>query len=481
MVRNVVDAGFVFLNKGKKMNIEKREHKKLLKALIQNLADDLFIEFGTDIEEKPAIKNFTKILNKILPSLSADKEIGFDFINKYLYPFVISVNLKNSYIFNIIKELETGKLYKKEIPKNFYNLAKIYGWKKNIYLRSVAFRNFTALKDHKLEFSKGINLILGKNKTGKSHLLKAGYFFCKVAGQDMSAIKGEETLKNIFALQSLDKLLSFSGDGDILLKAEFNLEDNISEIEYKIPFAGQPIAGEPSINYPSRNKCFLKDNCNFVFIPPKETLSFYRVFLELANKLELDSTYKDIISLLKEPPLKTKPIICFETDKITEKYELGRLFENEDGLNVTCGKDDIPIWLEAEGVRKILTLIYLIKNGSITPNTTIFWDEPESNLNPELLKLAADILIKLSEYGVQIIVATHSLFFMRELDIAKEMGKDFPLKFFNLYFEKDKKLALCSGKRLKDIRTIKALDVSVEQFKRLEQYRWDEAKKGVKS
>ncbi len=70
---------------------------------------------------------------------------------------------------------------------------------------------------------------------------------------------------------------------------------------------------------------------------------------------------------------------------------------------------------------------------------------------------------------------------MRELDIAKEMGKDFPLKFFNLYFEKDKKLALCSGKRLKDIRTIKALDVSVEQFKRLEQYRWDEAKKGVKS
>ncbi|MBW1615423.1 MAG: AAA family ATPase [Deltaproteobacteria bacterium] len=462
------------------MDMEKRDHKKVLKALIQNFADDLFIEFGTDIKDDTELKNFTEILNKIIFSLSEDKEISFDFINKYLYPFVISLNIKDSYIFNIIKELESGKLYKKEIPKNFYNLAEIYGWKKKIYLRSVEFRNFTVLKDHKFEFSKGINIILGKNKTGKSHLLKTGYFFCKVAGQNMPAIKANETLKDIFGLQSSDKFLSFSGDGDILLKAEFNLENNISQIKYNIPFKGEPIAGKPSITYPSGNKFFVKDNRNFVFIPPKETLSFYRLFLESANKPELDLTYKDITLSLKEPALKTKPIICFETDKITEQYNLGGLFETEDGFNVTYGKDNIPIWLEAEGARKILALIYLIKNGSITPNTTIFWDEPESNLNPELLKLAANILIKLSEYGVQIIVATHSLFFMREFDVAKEMGRDFPLKFFNLYFE-DKKLALCSGKRLQELRAIRALDVSVDQFKRLEQYRWDEAKKGEKS
>jgi hypothetical protein len=39
----------------------------------------------------------------------------------------------------------------------------------------------------------------------------------------------------------------------------------------------------------------------------------------------------------------------------------------------------------AEGLRKIATLVQLQRNGWLIPGTTLFWDEPETNLNPVLM------------------------------------------------------------------------------------------------
>ena len=45
----------------------------------------------------------------------------------------------------------------------------------------------------------------------------------------------------------------------------------------------------------------------------------------------------------------------------------------------------LDVQLVADGYRKIATLYYLLRNGSLTKDSILFWDEPEANLNPKLV------------------------------------------------------------------------------------------------
>ena len=56
-------------------------------------------------------------------------------------------------------------------------------------------------------------------------------------------------------------------------------------------------------------------------------------------------------------------------------------------------------------------LTYLIMNGELRNKSSLFWDEPEANLNPRLLRELAGILVELSKV-MQVTVATHSLFLL---------------------------------------------------------------------
>jgi DNA repair ATPase RecN len=46
-------------------------------------------------------------------------------------------------------------------------------------LKTLSIKNFTVFSDVALAFSPGLNVIVGENGTGKTHLLKLGYLFCK--------------------------------------------------------------------------------------------------------------------------------------------------------------------------------------------------------------------------------------------------------------------------------------------------------------
>ena len=48
-------------------------------------------------------------------------------------------------------------------------------------LTKAKFENFTAFKDLEVEFSPGINALIGANGTGKTHLMKACYAACDVS------------------------------------------------------------------------------------------------------------------------------------------------------------------------------------------------------------------------------------------------------------------------------------------------------------
>ena len=48
---------------------------------------------------------------------------------------------------------------------------------------------------------------------------------------------------------------------------------------------------------------------------------------------------------------------------------------------------------------------------------SFFWDEPEANLNPALLGLVVDVLLRLQRMGVQVFLATHNYVLLKEFDL----------------------------------------------------------------
>jgi recombinational DNA repair ATPase RecF len=71
-------------------------------------------------------------------------------------------------------------------------------------------KNFTAF-NHKgitVDFSPKINVIIGENGTGKTHLLKAAYSLC--AGAPLFKNKPDTTEDDLQAALTVNRLLNFS-------------------------------------------------------------------------------------------------------------------------------------------------------------------------------------------------------------------------------------------------------------------------------
>jgi hypothetical protein len=140
----------------------------------------------------------------------------------------------------------------------------------------------------------------------------------------------------------------------------------------------------------------------------------------------------------------------------------------------TEGGGNIEMPLLAEGQRKIAMLAFLILNGSLARHGTIYWDEPETNLNPRLMVGLAKVLVQLAASGVQLFIATHSLFLMREIALQLErQGADekVPAKYFSLIRENGG-VVKEEGEDIDDLTTIPALDAAIAQDEALERQYW---------
>lgn len=95
--------------------------------------------------------------------------------------------------------------------------------------------------------------------------------------------------------------------------------------------------------------------------------------------------------------------------------------------------------LVAEGLRKLASILYLILNGEINENTILFWDEPESNLNPALIRIVADFIRELEKCGLQIFIATHDYLLTHILSLYSEYKEktNIKIRFFGLHKEEN--------------------------------------------
>lgn len=145
----------------------------------------------------------------------------------------------------------------------------------------------------------------------------------------------------------------------------------------------------------------------------------------------------------------------------------GRITLDEKGFYLKTAAGEIEMHLVAEGLRKLAMVARLIATGSLLDKGYLFWDEPESNLNPRLIKRVARTIFDLSRQGIQVFIATHSLFLMRELQILQweAPAAEQTARYFGLH--RDGGVVVTAGETIDDIGDIAALDEDIEQSERL--------------
>ncbi|MDO7876997.1 AAA family ATPase [Hymenobacter sp. ASUV-10] len=190
-------------------------------------------------------------------------------------------------------------------------------------------------------------------------------------------------------------------------------------------------------------------------------------FLYDRREIPIDQTYPDLLRLLMGPPLRQP-----EPADIVAHLQnlLGGKVEEEGGHFYLAAPNQprMEMNLVAEGLRKFATLYKLLANGTLTPDTTLFWDEPEANLNPALLRELAAVLAQLARAGFQVILATHSLFLLKELHILAQQEAT-PVRYFGLSAQPGEATTVVMADNLELLPDIVALDAELEQSDRFQQ------------
>lgn len=287
-------------------------------------------------------------------------------------------------------------------------------------------KNFTAFTEIDLAFSPGVNLFIGANGTGKTHILKVLYAVCTAPKHDLYIWY---RASQVFSPSQKDperliNYINYPDEVGATVKIVKNGELVSSYIEKN------SMAGDPTWQN--------NDEETYVYIPVKEMLANAPGFRSLYNLREVhfEAIYADIIDLVLLPPLKGKYLPNFQALLSTLKKAIaGEVVVKGEHFYLSNQQGELEFMLVAEGIRKLALLWLLIRNGSLQKGSTLFWDEPEANLNPALIKTVVSILLQLQTMGVQIFIATHNYVLLREFDLQSK--QDTPIRFFSLYQDEE--------------------------------------------
>ena len=342
-------------------------------------------------------------------------------------------------------------------------------------LKSLTLEDFTVFQAAEFEFGKHLNIIVGENGSGKSHVLKAAYSAIaacatrsagdteSVSASQIQSILGSKFL-SVFRPDSLGGLVRRQrGSGKCSLRFAFD------DPSHNLAFAFSTLApSDATLHQPPTRRI---DKLP-VFLPTRELLTIYPGFVSLyeTTHLPFEETYRDTCILLGAPlargpresrikqlltPLEIAMDGTIELDKSGRFY----LHRNSGG--------SMEMHLVAEGMRKLAMIARLIATGALLDNGYLFWDEPEANLNPRIMRTVAKTILQVAANDIQVFIATHSLFLLRELYILQQ--QDFPsldTRCFGLHPSSEAAVTVQQGNTIDDIGAISALDEDLQQSDR---------------
>ncbi|HBO7921134.1 TPA: AAA family ATPase [Pseudomonas aeruginosa] len=330
-------------------------------------------------------------------------------------------------------------------------------------ITNLQLKNFIAFTDLAIDFTPGINIVLGENGTGKTQLLKAILALCGPEARTEQS--GEQLARKLCRLyhplnNQVGELRRAGERGDAVLSATFALGQEVT-----VRFNGT--ATEAKVNTSNGG-----DVAAAIFIPTKEVLSLVRGltaedpdqptierifddgYLDLARqlikegaddldaKIQLDPRFASIVpqlaNLIGGRYELHEGRFCFQAGKYVEKLgksssaeKAAQSFQDSTLQFAPAKSRLLSSTMTAEGFRKIGVLQRLLSNGSLNPGIAgpLLWDEPESNLNPKLMKDLVLALLELARNGQQVILATHDYVLLKWFDLLIDKGKGDQVRF----------------------------------------------------
>ncbi|AUX29385.1 MULTISPECIES: ATP/GTP-binding protein [Sorangium] len=333
-------------------------------------------------------------------------------------------------------------------------------------LTRLTLQGFTVFSDAAFDFAPGVNVLIGENGTGKSHVLKLVYALTEAARR-FAAGEGLERaaepkldelvrgmLMGVFLPDSLDSFAQ-------TIQADVSLEWEDARVEVTLT---------PGAALTSKATGDLSKIGRPLFIPPREVLSIFPGFVEawLRRESAFDRTYFDLCVALGLKPLRSRGPAAL-LDPIEQELG-GEVFMRDGRFYVNYPGDDMEVTMVAEGDRKLAMIAYLLINGSLSENAYLLWDEPEANLNPKRARLTSDTAAGLAHAGAQVFMATHDYALTSELSLKVDTGALRPgeAAFFALRRE-EREVLVERGERLAALQHNAILDAIASLHEREQQ------------
>ena len=338
-------------------------------------------------------------------------------------------------------------------------------------IKSLEVSAFTVFHQAKLKFGKHLNVIVGENGAGKTHILKLAYSILATSFEEGRKPGAAAPTKAVLQTRLAEKLVNVfrpESLGRLAQRRQGVQRCEVKAIGTKptsnIAF-GFTTKSSAEVSIQTLPKEWVTEAP--AYLPTRELLTIYPGFVSIyeGHYLEFEETWRDTCLLLGAPlrrgakaagvaellaPLNEAMDGSIELDKNGRFYFVS-----------PRGRMEMP--LVAEGLRKLAMLARLIATGALLDKGALFWDEPEANLNPKLIKKVAQSIIDLSAAGIQVFIASHSLFLLRELELRATKAID--ARFFGLH-QQAEDVVVEQGDSIADIGSIAALDEELEQSQR---------------
>ncbi len=340
-------------------------------------------------------------------------------------------------------------------------------------IEALTLENFTAFDKASFEFCPGINVLIGTNGIGKTHVIKSMYAVLKVLEEVHLDDETYQTiddliyhkLRGVFQFSEIRELIRqrsypeqqrFPQEElayfDYLLTAYYGLygkQEALAYLKYDYTDLDLRLGLDEPKDFQFEAYAHLKYDSSVslpapIYLPTREFLSINQGFISTYRRRELhfDETYYDLGLALDAMPLRSNELEdVSEMIDVLKDILIGQdtkddvIFVNNGHFYFNLPEGFLSSHFVAEGYRKIATLLYLLRNGSLTKNSILFWDEPEANLNPKLVVQVVQILQKLAAAGMQIFIATHDYLLSYELSLLAEYPTQdaVEMKFFALH------------------------------------------------
>lgn len=324
-------------------------------------------------------------------------------------------------------------------------------------IKKLFLNNFMLFEKAEINWSDNINIICGENSTGKTTLLKIMYSILKPfsKGYTESMTKEMEEKLYVDKLQGvfrpdgmrIGRLVS-RGQGSTRTDCAVILDENR---KISIGF-GNRQENHADIR---TGQASLQPKFDVVYIPTKEMISTTEHFAALYEDYHIDfeEMYYDLAKLLDRPLAKgTGTEEQKEILKSFEEIMKGQIIQRDKKFYLRIkGEGEFEMGLLSDGYRKLSMIVHLILSGSLNKDTILFWDEPETNMNPKMIRPLVQAIAALAKMGVQIFVTTHDYFVQQEFNlytIYPELNADLlDIRFMSLYKDEGENKICCEMKQ----------------------------------